>query len=176
MVNLYSAFFFVTAISASVLPLGRRDVTTVLDNLETIDTQTKALTTSITSWDGSLLGALGIASASNSLGTAIDNANTEAATEAQLSSADSQTVLTYVSGTLTSDVNTALTTLNGRESDVAALGVQSLVLGQIQTLQSKTAAYGATLVSITSADLQAQAQTQVDALDAAFDSAVAVYS
>ncbi|KAJ4411269.1 hypothetical protein N0V82_009053 [Gnomoniopsis sp. IMI 355080] len=176
MVNLYSACFFVTAVSAAVLPLGRRDVTTVVNNLETIDTQTKALTTSINGWDGSLLGALGIASASNSLGTAIDNANTEAATEAQLSSADSQTALAYVSGTLTPDVNTALTALIGRESDVAALGVQSLVLGQIQTLQSKTDAYGATLVSISSADTQAQAQTLVDALDASFDSAVTAYS
>lgn len=85
-------------------------------------------------------------------------------------------VFADVSGTLTPDVNTALTALNGRESDVAALGVQSLVLGQIQSLQSKTDAYGATLVSISSADTQAQAQTLVDALDAAFDSAVAVYS
>lgn len=92
MVNLYSAFFFVTAISA--IPLGRRDVTTVVNNLKTIDTQTNALTTSINSWDGSLLGALGIASASNTLGTAIDNANTAAATEAQFSSTDTQTVLT----------------------------------------------------------------------------------
>lgn len=85
-------------------------------------------------------------------------------------------VLADVSGTLTPDVNTALTALNGRESDVAALGVQSLVLGQIQTLQSKTDAYGTTLVSITSADLQTQAQTLVDALDTAFDNAVTVYS
>lgn len=92
MLNLYSALLFVTAVSA--IPLGQRDVTTVLDNLETIDTQTKSLTTSITGWDGTILGALGIDSASNSLATAINNANTEAATEAQLSDADSQTILT----------------------------------------------------------------------------------
>lgn len=92
MLNLYSAFLFVTAVSA--IPLAQRDVTTVLDDLETIDTQTKALTTSITGWDGTILGALGIDSASNTLATAINNAKTEAATEAQLSDADSETILT----------------------------------------------------------------------------------
>lgn len=92
MLNLYSALLFVTAVSA--IPLGQRDVTTVLGNLETIDTQTKSLTTSITGWDGTIFGALGIDSASNSLATAINNAKTEAATEAQLSDKDSQTILT----------------------------------------------------------------------------------
>lgn len=81
-----------------------------------------------------------------------------------------------LSGTLTPDVQTALTALDGRESDVAALGLQSLVLGQIQALQSDTDAYGATLVSIIAADLQSEAQTLVDALDTAFDAAVTAYS
>lgn len=81
-----------------------------------------------------------------------------------------------MSGTLTPDVNTALTALSGKESAVAALGIESVVLGQIQSLQTKTNTYGATLVSIASADLKSQAQTLVDALDASFDKAVAVYS
>lgn len=81
-----------------------------------------------------------------------------------------------LSGTLTPDVETALTALDGRESDVAALGLQSLVLGQIQTLQSDTDAYGATLVSIIATDLQSNAEALVAALDTAFDTAIAAYS
>lgn len=81
-----------------------------------------------------------------------------------------------LSGTLATDVNAALTALDGRESDVAALGLQSLVLGQIQTLQSDTDTYGATLVSIIATDLQSEAQSDVAALDTAFDSAAAAYS
>lgn len=91
MLNLYSIVLLATAITA--IPLGQRDVTTVLNNLEAIDSETDSLTTSINSWDGSFFGALSIASASNSLGTAIDTANTEAETESQFSSADTQTVL-----------------------------------------------------------------------------------
>lgn len=92
LVNLSSALLFATAISA--LPFGKRDATSVVTNLGTITTQTQALTTSITNWDSTILGALSIPAAVTSLGSAIDAANTAASTEAQLSSADSQTVLT----------------------------------------------------------------------------------
>lgn len=65
MVNWISPLLLITAVSA--LPSTRRDVNTVLTNLQTIDSQANSLTSSINSWDGSLFGALGIASASNSL-------------------------------------------------------------------------------------------------------------
>lgn len=81
-----------------------------------------------------------------------------------------------MSGTLTTDVDAALTALDARESDVAALGLQSLVLGQIQTLQSDTDTYGATLVKIIATDLQSEAQSDVAALDTAFATATAAYS
>lgn len=91
MVNPYPVLLFVTAISA--VSLGRRDVTTVLNTLQTIDTQTAALTTSTNSWDGSPLGTLAIVFTANNPGTAIDTVNIEAATEAQFSSADTQNIL-----------------------------------------------------------------------------------
>lgn len=65
-----------TSGAALPLPLGpggaaaantRRDVNTVLGNLQTIATEAKALTSTITAWDGSLLGALGIATAATTL-------------------------------------------------------------------------------------------------------------
>lgn len=62
-----SLFVFATAITA--LPsLVRRDAAETLANLQSIDTSTKSLTSTITSWDGSLLGALGIQSAANAVG------------------------------------------------------------------------------------------------------------
>lgn len=68
MVNFSSVFLFVTAISAAVVPsVSRRDAAETLANLEAIDTSTKSLTTTVTNWDGSLLGALGINSAATDL-------------------------------------------------------------------------------------------------------------
>lgn len=60
MVSFYSVLALAAAVSA--IPSSRRDVTTVLANLKTIDTDTDALTSTITAWDASLLGALGIQS------------------------------------------------------------------------------------------------------------------
>lgn len=58
MFNLYSILVSAAAISA--VPAVRRDVATVLDNLEAINDQAVSLTSTVQSWDGSLLGALGI--------------------------------------------------------------------------------------------------------------------
>lgn len=58
MFSLYSVL--VLAITVSAASLAKRDVATVLTNLETIDTQTESLTSAINAWDASLLGALGV--------------------------------------------------------------------------------------------------------------------
>jgi hypothetical protein len=70
MVNFASLFVFATAITA--LPsLVRRDTAETLGNLQSIDTSTKALTVTVTNWDGSLLGALGIQSDATAVGVSL---------------------------------------------------------------------------------------------------------
>lgn len=59
MFSLYSVFLLATAVSAGPR-IAKRDVATVLANLENIDTQTNSLTAAINAWDASALGALGI--------------------------------------------------------------------------------------------------------------------
>lgn len=68
MFNFGTALVLATAVSAIPAPkIEKRDVTTVLNNLETIDAETNVLTADITNWDGSLLGALGISSDTSTL-------------------------------------------------------------------------------------------------------------
>lgn len=71
MVSFYSALALAATVSA--ISSSRRDVATVLTNLETIDTDTNALTSTITAWDASLLGALGIQSDVGSLEVSDEN-------------------------------------------------------------------------------------------------------
>lgn len=108
--------------------------------------------------------------------TQIDNANTAASDEAQASSADSQTIITYVTGTLTPDIQASLTALTNRKADFQSLGITSIVLSTLQSLQSKSAALGTTLVNIASADQKANAQAAADAINAAFAAAVTAFS
>lgn len=68
MFNFGTALVLATAVSAIPSPkIAKRDVNTVLTNLQTIDAQTNTLTTTINDWDGSLLGALGISSEATTL-------------------------------------------------------------------------------------------------------------
>lgn len=108
--------------------------------------------------------------------TQIDNANSAAADEAQASSADSQSIIGYVTGTLTPDIQASLTALTNRKADFQSLGITSIVLSTLQSLQSKSATLGTTLVNIASADQKANAQAAASTINAAFSAAVAAFS
>lgn len=81
-----------------------------------------------------------------------------------------------MSDTLNPDIIASLDALTARESDFAALGINSLVLSDLQTLQTDTDDLGAALVAVASSDTQAQAATLISNVDAAFASAIAVFS
>lgn len=81
-----------------------------------------------------------------------------------------------MTGTLTPDVQATLHALFDGLADVQALSLTPLVLSQVESLQAKTDALRAPLVSISSADLQTTTQAAVYALNVAFAGAIAVYS
>lgn len=81
-----------------------------------------------------------------------------------------------MSDTLNPDIISSLDALTARESDFAALSLNSLVVSDLQTLQSDTDALGAALVAVASSDTQAEASTLVSDIDTAFASAIAVFS
>lgn len=81
-----------------------------------------------------------------------------------------------MSDTLNPDIIASLDALTARESDFAALSLNSLVVTDLETLQNDTDALGAALIDIASSDTQAEAATLVSNIDAAFASAIAVFS
>lgn len=85
-------------------------------------------------------------------------------------------MFTDVSDTLNPDIVAALKALTARESDFSALSLNSLVLTDLETLQNDTDALGAALIDVASSDTQAEAATLVSNVDAAFASAIAVFS
>ncbi|KAK6084266.1 hypothetical protein SCUP234_01931 [Seiridium cupressi] len=172
MVNVAAIALFATA----VLGTARRDVAETLENLQAIDTATNELTSTITAWDGSTVGAIGIASSANALGDQIDAANDDASDEEVASSADSATVISYITETGEPDIATSLNALVSREADFESAGVASVVLSTLESLKNKTDTYGATLYSITSTDQQAAAQAAIDQLDADFAAAITAFS
>ncbi|KAK9771473.1 putative Hydrophobic surface binding protein A [Seiridium cardinale] len=172
MVKVAAIALFATAVFGT----ARRDVAETLENLQAIDTATNELTSTITAWDGSTVGAIGIASSANALGDQIDAANDDASDEEVASSADSATVISYITETGEPDIATSLNDLVSREADFESAGVASVVLSTLESLKNKTDTYGATLYSITSTDQQAAAQAAIDQLDADFAAAIAAFS
>ncbi|KAK9415322.1 putative Hydrophobic surface binding protein A [Seiridium unicorne] len=172
MVNVAAIALFATAVFGT----ARRDVAETLENLQAIDTATNELTSTITAWDGSTVGAIGIASSANALGDQIDAANDDASDEEVASSADSATVISYITETGEPDIATSLNALVSREADFESAGVASVVLSTLESLKNKTDTYGATLYSITSTDQQAAAQAAIDQLDADFAAAITAFS
>lgn len=81
-----------------------------------------------------------------------------------------------MSDTLNPDIIASLDALTARESDFAALSLTALVVTDLQTLQTDTDNLGAALITIASSDTEAEAATLVSDIDAAFASAIAVFS
>lgn len=106
----------------------------------------------------------------------IDEANADAQDEAVASSADSQSIITYITGTLEPDIATSLNALVAKEPQFESIGLTALVLSTLQSLQSKTNAYSTTLVGIASSDQTANAQAAADKINADFDAAIQAFS
>lgn len=166
------ALFAMVALAA---PMAR-DVTETITDLQTIDTQANLLTETTAAWDGSGAGALAIVTAVATLQADIETGTSDAADESTASSADSQTILDYVTGTLGPDFTATLDELVSRQADIANIGATSDVLSSLDALKSDVDAYGAALISITSTDLQTDAEAALSSIDAEFDAAIAAFS
>ncbi|ETS87234.1 hypothetical protein PFICI_01062 [Pestalotiopsis fici W106-1] len=173
MVNVATLALYATAVLGAAI---RRDVAETLADLQAIDASTNSLTSTINSWDGSVVGALTISSAATAVGDQIDAANDDASDESVASSEDSATIIAYITETGEPDIKASLDALVAREADFESVGVAAVVLSQLQTLKSKTDAYGATLLSITSTDQQDAASAALALLDSDFDTAITAFS
>ena len=173
MVAIKNFLLFAATAAALVIP---RDVTTVLNSLKKLDTDTQALTKATTSWDGGLESGVAI----QNLFTAVDNdlksATKVASAEKVASSADTKTILAYVNATLSPDIKASLNALVAKKPAFVKAGLQGLVQSDLATLSKDADALGAALQKIASADQQAAAKTAIDAIKAAIAAAVKAFA
>lgn len=106
----------------------------------------------------------------------IDDANADAQDEPVASSADSQSIISFITGTLEPDIKASLNALVAKKAQFQADGLSSLVLSTLQSLQSKTNAYSTTLIRITSSDQKTNAQAVANTINADFNTAIQSFS
>ena len=173
MVALKKVVLFIGIASALII---ERDVTTVLSNLKAIDTACKKLYNDCIAWAGDASGALTIQTDESAVDKAFKNACTEAKTETVESSADSKSILAYLTGTVEVDCKKALDCIVSKKPQFTAVGLSSTVLSDLKSLKTDFDCLGAALKALASSDQKTPAQNAINTIDSIFNSAIAVYS
>ena len=165
-----------TTVSALTINVPR-DTARILSNLATIDRNTKSLTTTVTNWDGSLLGALGINGAVSTLKDSISTATTNANSETVVAtSAQSQQVIAYINNTLEPDIVKSLAALEAKKPQFESAGLKATALQSLKDLQTGTAGLAAALKKVTSSDQLAAADAAQAKINADFNKSIASFS
>jgi len=177
--SLSSVFFTsLLAILAAANPLIRRDASTVEADLATVSTNTKTLDTAVNAFSntaGTLAQAFAIHTDATNLESAITKTTTDVKASGVFSEADGNAILTIVKALQPTIVTTLTDTVN-KKAGFARVAATSIVLNDLQTLQSDTQALETAFLAATPTDLKPSASAIVSAINAAFASAVAAYS
>ncbi|GIJ97945.1 hypothetical protein Aspvir_000052 [Aspergillus viridinutans] len=156
-------------------PLVVRDTATILTDLKTIDTDINTLTADFNAFTGDLSQALATQVVEQQLESDIDKATTDAKATSALSTADSTSVTNALLG-LKPDIITSLNAIVAKKTQVTSAGVGSLVLSDLQALKSKTDSLSAAIQAIATATDKTSIASGTADIDAAFSSAIAVFS
>ncbi|KAI0321396.1 hydrophobic surface binding protein [Amylostereum chailletii] len=175
-----SILAFSFALVAIATPL-KRDATTVESDIASISSQVSTLDAAITAFPstgGSLVNALAIHTDATNLDTTVKSATTDTTGSAAFTETEGNTILTAIQA-LQPLITTTLSDIVAKKPAFDGLpigGISALVLQDLKSLSTDTAAFETALIAKAPADLQAQSQTVSDTINAAFTSAIAAYS
>ncbi|KAI9709527.1 MAG: hypothetical protein M1820_003287 [Bogoriella megaspora] len=172
--TLLSLSSFVSLALAGSSMFRKRDLATIQNALNAINTAAGTLDTNVKAFDGSAGAVTTLESDSAAVLDAINTGNSEIAPTDPISDNDALAV----AGT----TNTLITTLNQTIDDLIAqrqafdsAGVSSTVLDQLQQQSIAADTFGATVVSKIPSDLQGIAQSLTAQITAAFQRGIAAY-
>ena len=132
MIAIKNILLFVSA--ATALIPGKGDTSTILSDISTINSNVKALTSAVNSYNGGLLAAIPITNAESTLDTSIKQGTSDAQSTSQRSSTDSNTIIAAIMN-LTPDIEAALTAVVNKKPQFAAAGLASTVQGDLDVLK-----------------------------------------
>ncbi|KAJ4397043.1 hypothetical protein N0V93_001267 [Gnomoniopsis smithogilvyi] len=174
MVNMRSLLVF-GSVAAALPAISHRSPQDILASLQGIDTSVQGLQNAVTTWDGALLSALSIQSQASDVGSQIDTASQQAATEPVASDQDSQMILDFVNNNLIPDIQSTMSALTSRKSDFDADGISDLVASTLSSIQEKNT-LTTSLVQMSSPAMQSAAQQAADTVNQAFADALTKFS
>lgn len=174
MLSVKNLLFLAVAVTGSVI---KRDAALVKKDLQTINTDTTAVTTAVNNYNGGgFANAIPIVNAQQQLSTDLKTATTDAKAAGTVSDADANDIIAYITGTLEPNIETSLAALKSKKANFDTDGLTAIVKGSLTDLKTDTDNLGAALIAGTPADLADQAKAIQAKIDADFDAAIAFFS
>ncbi|EAW14612.1 mannoprotein [Aspergillus clavatus NRRL 1] len=155
--------------------LAVRNPATILSDLTVISGDIAQLTAAFNGFTGDLSQALATQALEQQLETDIDKATGDTQASSALSSGDSTSVTQALLG-LEPDIKGSLDAIVAKKPEVESAGVASLVLSDLQALQTKTDALSSAIQGIATATDKQTIASGTANIDAAFVSAIAVFT
>lgn len=168
---LFKSLATVSLMAATVIADGA----SIIKSLQTVDKDLAALNKTLVAYDGNVLNALPILSASSTLNNDLDAGTKTAQSSANLTFDETIALVPYVLQ-LSNDANITLTTAIAKApifKKELLNGIVSLVL---KDSQKKSKAYSNAIIAKVPASLQPTAQNLVAPIDAGFAQAIAAYA
>ncbi|KAB8217486.1 hydrophobic surface binding protein A-domain-containing protein [Aspergillus novoparasiticus] len=163
------------SVGASAIPFDKRDASAVLADFNTLSTDLSALGSAISSFDGTLNGALGVQQKEGEVETALKQTVSDVKASTAFSAADSTSVTNAVTGLEPNIVN-VLNDLVSKKSGFDSVGVTSIVVSDLNSLHDLTGQLSTELQSkVTSGDAST-ISAEAARLDAEYKKAIAAYS
>ncbi|KAL9074662.1 MAG: hypothetical protein Q9157_004291 [Trypethelium eluteriae] len=153
----------------------KRDLATIQNALNAINTAAGTLDTDVKAFDGSSTAVTTLQSDSAAVLSAINTGNSQIAPTDPISDNDALTVA-GTTGTLITTLNQTIADLIAQKPAFDSAGVSSVVLDQLQQQNTAATTFGATVVSKIPSDLQGIAQGLTAQITAAFQQGIAAFA
>lgn len=174
MVSAKSLIVLATSVVAAVVP---RDAAKIQSDLQTINSDTQALTKAINNYSGGgLAAALPVANAESTLDKAIKSATSDANSLSTVSDSDANAIIGYINQTLEPSIAGSIDAIIAKKAAFTSGGIAGIVSGDLKSLQSDAAALGKALVAKSPSGESSAASSAAAAVNAQLARGVAAYS
>ncbi|KAK8914778.1 hypothetical protein H634G_02155 [Metarhizium anisopliae BRIP 53293] len=173
MLSIKNLLFLAVAATGSVI---KRDAAQVKQDLQTINSDTIAVSNAVNNYNGGLANALPIVTAQQQLSKDLKTGTTNANNAGPVSDTDADDILGYVKSTLLPSTEKALADLVAKKATFASDGLTSTVHDSLVSLKQDTGNYGAALKNGAPDNKKAEADGLNNQIATDFDNAIANFS
>ncbi|KID94032.1 4MeS, partial [Metarhizium majus ARSEF 297] len=173
MLSIKNLLFLAVAATGSVI---KRDAAQVKQDLQTINSDTKAVVDAVNNYNGGLANALPIVTAQQQLSKDLKTGTTNANNAGPVNEADADDILAYVKSTLIPSTEGALSGLVAKKATFAKDGLTSTVKSSLVDLKKDTGDLSNALENGAPDSKKPEAEQLKNQIAADFDDAIAQFS